>query len=67
MNNTYHLKEKITSKLLDELDKFKTRMDDFNAKYNDRYKYVINISGVHTADINIKRDDTKKHITELSN
>ena len=64
MNKTYSIKEKKISKLLEAIDSFKDRMDNFNTKYNNVYSYGIDVyedseesKGSYIADIKIKRNE----------
>ena len=74
MENTYSLKEKKISKLLDILDSFKTRIDNFNSKYNNCYTYGIDVykdseasKGSYIADINIKRNEPNTDTVRVLN
>lgn len=64
MENKYILQKDKISELLNVLDSFTDRMKSFNTKYNNRYKYGINIfkdivkdDKIFTAEINIIRNE----------
>ena len=66
MNNTYILKKKKIVDLVEEIDSFKTRIDIFNNKYNNRYSYGIDIyseedeeskGSLYIAKLNIKTNE----------